>query len=295
MFNLFGENDYGSSSRRYRRRKPRKRVTMRRHKRVTMRRHKRVPTGDINVKAAKEMLARKVIGMSGLNSVPSWVRSLRGVSGPTMAERVGRVNRVLVACKQMSIPLIRKHGNKYKAFSTLKSQCGVRFTKENLTYENIRVPEYARNSVSYSIPQSIVPRTTREKWRDALEVMKSKQMPTQQIIESFPLPPAPEPVSAPAPLQRSPSVRERTGSVMSNLQQRLIDARNKLRKTPPRPPPLPTRSSMLQRLVQAKKGLRPVGKSPSKPKEPSGNLKEKVDFGSRRYRFGFTSRRMSYN
>jgi hypothetical protein len=69
--------------------------------------------------------------MSGLKTAPSWVSSFKGVSGPSISEKVGRVNRTLLACKQMGIPLVQKNGKKYKAFSTLKAQCGVRFTREN--------------------------------------------------------------------------------------------------------------------------------------------------------------------
>jgi len=94
-------------------------------------RKKRVTSGDINVKAAKQMLGSKVMSMSGLKTAPSWVSSFKGVSGPTIAEKAGRVNRTLLACKQMGIPLVQKNGKKYKAFSTLKAQCGVRFTREN--------------------------------------------------------------------------------------------------------------------------------------------------------------------
>lgn len=92
---------------------------------------KRVPSGGINVKGAKQMLSFKVMSMSGLRTAPSWITSFKGVSGPSVSEKVGRVNRMLLACKQMGIPLVQKNGKKYKAFSTLKSQCGVRFTKEN--------------------------------------------------------------------------------------------------------------------------------------------------------------------
>jgi hypothetical protein len=85
-----------------------------------------------DVKDAKNKLKTKAMSMSNLKTAPSWISTFRGVPGPNSAEKVGRINRLLSACKRMGISIVNKNTNKtYKSFSTLKTQCGVRFTKEN--------------------------------------------------------------------------------------------------------------------------------------------------------------------
>jgi len=62
---------------------------------------------------------------------PSWVVTLRGVSGKNRSEKKARALRLVNACKAMGVSLRKKKGKGFKSFRTLVTQCGVRFTTRN--------------------------------------------------------------------------------------------------------------------------------------------------------------------
>jgi len=85
--------------------------------------------GSINMKAAKELLRNNYsMILNGKSRAPGFITTLKGVTGKNPAEKIANLRRVLSTCKRVGVPLLKKTGKGFKAYSTLVSQCNVRMT-----------------------------------------------------------------------------------------------------------------------------------------------------------------------
>ena len=83
-----------------------------------------------DLKRAKDMLKKKYAqSINGKLKVPSFLSSMTTVNGKTSADKIANINRVLITCKKMGVPLLKKDGKMFKSYRTLVSQCSVRFRK----------------------------------------------------------------------------------------------------------------------------------------------------------------------
>ena len=85
-----------------------------------------------DLKRAKDMLKKKYAQMvNGKLKVPSFLSNMTTVNGKTGTDKIANVNRVLLTCKKMGVPLLKKGGKAFKSYRTLVSKCNVRFSKES--------------------------------------------------------------------------------------------------------------------------------------------------------------------
>ncbi len=83
-----------------------------------------------DLKRAKDMLKKKYAqSINGKLKVPSFLNTMTTVNGKTSADKIANINRVLITCKKMGVPLLKKDGRAFKSYRTLVSQCSVRFRK----------------------------------------------------------------------------------------------------------------------------------------------------------------------
>jgi hypothetical protein len=66
------------------------------------------------------------VTVKGVKSLPSYMKTLRGIGGKNRTERLNRVKHVLDVCKGANIPLVKNNG-RFKQFKTLVSQCKAQF------------------------------------------------------------------------------------------------------------------------------------------------------------------------
>jgi len=87
---------------------------------------------SVNLKNAKQQLKNKYNQMiNGKLKSPGFITNLKTVNGKNSAEKIANINRVLNACRRSGVPLVKKDGKNFKAFSTLVAQCNVKFSRES--------------------------------------------------------------------------------------------------------------------------------------------------------------------
>jgi hypothetical protein len=82
------------------------------------------------------------VEVKGLKTLPSYIKTLRGVGGKNRMDRLNRVKHVLNVCKTANVPLVRFDG-RFKKWRTLIGECKARF----------RVPKGGAAGVQHS-PES---------------------------------------------------------------------------------------------------------------------------------------------
>ena len=73
-------------------------------------------------------LNQYAVNMDGKRRLPSFAKTLRGITGTCKEEKLEKARIVLASCKRAGIPITRIDRNGFKSFSTLKSQCKAHFT-----------------------------------------------------------------------------------------------------------------------------------------------------------------------
>jgi len=66
------------------------------------------------------------VEVKGLKTLPSYIKTLRGVGGKNRMDRLNRVKHVLNVCKTANVPLVRFDG-RFKKWKTLIGECKARF------------------------------------------------------------------------------------------------------------------------------------------------------------------------
>ena len=69
--------------------------------------------------------------VNGKRMAPAFINNTKVVSGKTSAEKIANINRVLTTCKRAGVPLLKKDGKGFKAYSTLIAQCNVKLSRES--------------------------------------------------------------------------------------------------------------------------------------------------------------------
>jgi hypothetical protein len=90
--------------------------------------------------------------VKGKMKAPSFISTLKGVSGKTRNDKLANLRRVLSTCKKKRISLLKKNGTGFKSYRTLVSQCGVTFkTPTSTSILNEKPGKLARNKGLYRV------------------------------------------------------------------------------------------------------------------------------------------------
>lgn len=90
--------------------------------------------------------------VKGKMKAPSFISTLKGVSGKTRNDKLANLRRVLSTCKKKRISLLKKNGTGFKSYRTLVSQCGVTFkTPTSTSILNEKPGKLARNKGVYRV------------------------------------------------------------------------------------------------------------------------------------------------
>jgi hypothetical protein len=90
--------------------------------------------------------------VKGKMKAPSFISTLKGVSGKTRNDKLANLRRLLSTCKKKRISLLKKNGTGFKSYRTLVSQCGVTFkTPTSTSILNEKPGKLARNKGLYRI------------------------------------------------------------------------------------------------------------------------------------------------